>query len=654
MKTSPTLTAQQQLEMGVLTALISLPHLLSFGGWLAILLGILLAIHIGRAHARQPLLARWLVWLMAATTAFVVWKELGSLVGQDGGLAIFTSLVVLKTFEARTRRDGRLVVLLCFFSAGGQFLHEQTPLMALSSLLAIGLTLLCALRIENPAGGLHSQARLTGLLCLEAIPLAILLFVMFPRLPGPLWRMPAEPQAISGLSDKVLDPGSISEMATDESVAFRAEFSGAEPARSQLYWRGPVFGLFDGQRWLTAPPVRAPAEPLSRQLQTVSYSVTLEAHQQRWLLALDVPTSPPGGAWMTPARQVLATQNVDKRINYQLTSALDWASAEQLVPEDMLILPAGSNPRAEALAASWRGLPASQRVQRGLLWLQQNGFRYTLNPPKLTSQQPIDEFLFSSKRGFCEHYASSYAFLMRAAGVPARVITGYLGGQKNETGNYYIVRQADAHAWVEVWLAGRGWQRVDPTAVIAPARIQEGLAQSLPANTELPLMLQSEAGWLKGLRMQSDALMYLWNNWVVQYDARRQLEVLRKLKIPDVFSWEFLAGLVGGIALILFAGFLLASRWPFAARAAKDADQQLYARFCRLLGKRGHTRLPHEGPADFARRVTMEWPQAAAQVSEFTQLYIRARYGVSPGPEDRKRQYALLRGLKRLPANRTA
>ncbi|WP_081412812.1 transglutaminase TgpA family protein [Chitinilyticum aquatile] len=653
MTASPTLTCGQRLELDIMALIVVTPHLINFASWFSIFLPVVLLCYLWRAWQKKPLLPRIWIWLLAGLSAWIVYFEFNTLLGRDGGLAILISLFCFKLFESRTRRDGRQLILLALFCTGTQFLHDQNPLMMLSALAGIAAITLCGMRIEHPSGYFRSQGKTVIRMLLEALPIALLLFVLFPRLPSPLWRVPAESQASSGLSDKALDPGSISKLALDESVAFRAEFSGSPPDRNAMYWRGPVFGQFDGRRWLGAEPDLASANNQSLQPLSypVDYTITLEPHQQRWMLALDLPVTIPQGARISSAGQILSEQNIAVRTVYSLRSSLQWRTVELGYPAEQLQLPQAGNPRTREYARTLQKLPPRQRVLAALQWLKSGNFRYTLSPPLLTSQDSIDEFLFESKRGFCEHYAGSFAVLMRAAGVPARIITGYQGGERNETGNYYIIRQADAHAWVEVWLADEGWQRVDPTAIIAPARIDSGLAESLPSGTPLPLMLQSDSSWLKSLRMQNDALMYLWNRWVVEYDAKRQLDLLRRMQIPDIVSWQFLLILVGGLSLLLFFAYASVV-WQKKANIKVSREILLYVEFCKILAKKCLARHPNEGPDAFAQRAIETWPEAGRHIRQFIDGYIECRYGKGADEELLANMAEQLRRLRRMPYRR--
>ncbi|MBE9609409.1 DUF3488 domain-containing transglutaminase family protein [Chitinilyticum litopenaei] len=610
----------------------SIPHLLNFGGWLSLLLPACQLIFLFRAHRKKPLLARIWVWLLALFFAALVLKEFSTLLGRDGGLAILLSLLTFKLFESRTRRDGQLVILLAYFSCGIQFLHDQEPAMLLMALLSLALVSYTNLRLQTPAGNAASQRQFTVRMLIEGLPLALFLFVVFPRLPGPLWQMPAERVAKSGLSDNELNPGNVSALALDDSVAFRAEFAAQEPRREQLYWRGPVFSQFDGHRWLPEPLIFTAATALNQSTeQKVMYTITLEPHQQRWLPALETLLGATSDSRMSEARQLVAEAPVSSRRTYTLLSTLVPPSFSLNDPTPYLDYPAARNPKAVAFGRSLLELTPDQRIQQTLSWLRKGGFSYTLAPGELVSSDPVDEFLFEKKAGFCEHYAGSFALIMRAAGIPARVITGYQGGLRNDSGNYYMIRQADAHAWTEVWLADRGWQRIDPTAAVAPARISSGLAESLPTGTELPAMLNNTPSWIKSLRLQGDALLFAWDRWIVRYDQSKQNDLLQWLQLDQLAGWQLgllLCTILGGILGVLF---WMTMRQRMGRKL--PAEQALYLQGCRLLARRyGIARAPHEGPQAYRDRLLATYPSLTDCVQPFFQQYIALHYGQPPAP----------------------
>jgi hypothetical protein len=364
----------------------------------------------------------------------------------------------------------------------------------------------------------------------------------------------------------------------------------------------------------------------------VDYTVTLEPHNKYWLFALDMPTKLSIAADFAPDFQLLSKAPVNVRIRYNATSHLVYRANLEEPPQQMrraLALPPGYNPRARQLAAEWREQNKSGDaiVRAALGYFNRNNFEYTLEPP-LLGMNSVDEFLFESKQGFCEHYAGSFVFLMRAAGIPARVVTGYQGGQFNELGGYYILRQADAHAWTEVWLPGRGWVRIDPTGAIAPGRIQFGLNAALPDSAALPFLARTQSPLLLKLRFNLDALTNQWNQWVLGYDSERQFAFLTRLGMEDI-TWQKLAlDMLAGVALLVGIFTLILLRRLIARQ--NDAVQACYLRFCRKLAKRGTARKPYEGAQDFALRAALRHPQQAGAIAAISARYQALRYGNAP------------------------
>jgi transglutaminase-like putative cysteine protease len=350
----------------------------------------------------------------------------------------------------------------------------------------------------------------------------LILFVFFPRVQGPLWGLPQDAYSgTSGLSN-TMTPGSISQLILSDAVAFRVKFEGTIPKPNQLYWRGPVFWYFNGKNWLPGNKTPRNFFKYERLEKRVQYTVTLEPHNNHWLFVLDMPAMLPPESTGSNDYQVLSRTPVRSRMRYKMASYLshkvgldadekELSRALQLPPDTN----SGGNKRARALAESWRqDINSDEAIMRKALSMFRNQkFYYTLLPPLLGDNQ-VDEFLFDTLQGFCEHYSSSFVFLMRSAGIPARVVTGYLGGKINSVGNYMIVRQSDAHAWAEVWLKDRGWVRVDPTASVSPERLNSGIAAAVPYSDQLPMMARTEFEWLRTMRMSMDAMANNWNQWV--------------------------------------------------------------------------------------------------------------------------------------------
>ncbi len=580
--------------------------------------------------------------LMAATVAVTVGVLLshGTLFGRDAGVSLLTLLTGLKLLEARGRRDVLLLVFLGYFLVMTQFLFAQSVFLALFLVLAV-LALTAALVGAHHPGGercLAVHLRLAGKMLLQSLPLMVVLFVLFPRLPGPLWHMPADARSgMTGLSDE-MSPGSISRLSQSDEVAFRVEFDGPRPKASALYWRGPVLWFFDGRRWKAGFGPRSDTLRYAALGPRTRYFVTLEPSNKPWLFALDLPAQAPPRARISSDFQVLAAAPVLSRLRYAMSSYLDYRTEALTALERRwgLGLPTGANPRAVALGRAWRqesGDPEAV-VRRALRYFRDENFVYTLSPPLLPGPNPVDDFLFGSRRGFCEHYAGSFVVLMRAAGIPARVVTGYQGGEFNAFGGYLTVRQSDAHAWAEVWLEGRGWVRVDPTAAVSPSRVESGIAAALPAPDPIPGLLRRDSPWLQNLRLGWDFLNGGWNLWVLSYNQERQLQLLAGLGF-GIVSWRELGlGLVAAVSALLggFALFMLRPR----RGGREDAPLRSYRRFCRKLARVGLERGEAEGPRDFAVRVAAQRPDLAVAAGEITALYIAARYGA--GTEDGLRE----------------
>ena len=587
-------------------------------------------LYIALRRAALPKL-RWLapLTLLAAAGVFVSY---GSLFGRDASISLLVVMLALKLMESSTRRDLTVAVYLGYFICVTGFLFSQSILTGLYIMLPVILLTATLAGIHHPNGSLAPafKLRLGGLMLGQAAPLMLVLFVLFPRMPGPLWRVPQDAyRGMTGLSED-MSPGSISQLSRSDAVAFRAEFQGTPPTQQQRYWRGPVFWHYDGRTWRPGSESQSlPLESLDRATDTVNYQVTLEPHNRRWLFMLDLPASTPPSATLTHDYQLLSRQPVRSRMRYAASSHLNYRLQDELTDEMRTLalqLPHAGNPETRALGTRWRAETAdpAEIARRALDMFRQQEFVYTLSPPLLGSNS-VDQFLFSTRRGFCEHYAGSFVFLMRAAGVPARVVTGYQGGEFNPAGNYVLVSQADAHAWAEIWLDGRGWVRIDPTAAVSPQRIELNMAAALPAGEPVPIMMRGDYPWLRKLYLNWDALNNHWNQWVLGYNQQRQMELLARLT-GERFSWQDMAialmGMVGAIVLVI-AAFLL------RGRRLHDPLQREWARFQRKLERHGVPRIAQEGPLDYARRAGGAIPAQAAAIRSIAVDYARLRYGAA-------------------------
>jgi transglutaminase-like putative cysteine protease len=610
--------------------LINAPHFIHLPLWVSALNIALLCWRGYLAWANRPMPPRWLLPALVTAAMGGILLTFHTLFGREAGVTMLVLLAAFKLLELRAARDAFVVLYLACFIIITNFLYSQTMPTALFMLITLLVILTTWIHLQAATLALPIRLTTASVLLLQAIPLTLILFVLFPRMQGPLWGMPPDAYATTGLDDK-MSPGSVSRLSKSDAVAFRASFEGAPPQQKQMYWRGPVLWDFDGLTWTKGKASRPKQLQLDQLAAPFDYTVTLEPHNKTWLFALDMPTQLSIPAQMTYDFQMLQAAPVTQRLRYTAHSQLTYrANAEESVIQLLraLVIPRNLNPRAQQLAAEWRekGGGAEAVVRAALDYFNREGFGYTLNPP-LLGRDGIDDFLFGTRKGFCEHYAGSFVYLMRAAGIPARVVTGYQGGEYNAPGNYYVVRQSDAHAWAEVWLQGRGWVRVDPTAAIAPERVEKGMSAALsPADSaELPLLMRTQSPWLQGFYARLDAATNEWNQWVLGYNPQRQIGFLTRMGMEDI-SWQKMAfTMLGGVAL-LFGLYTLTMLRTLRAKKT-DAVQQLYLKFCRRLAKRGIERNTFEGPQDFAARAALAMPEHAPAVMDITARYVALRYG---------------------------
>lgn len=570
---------------------------------------------------------RWLLLFLVAGACTGILFEFHTLFGRAAGVATLLLLMAMKLLEIRSRRDAYVIINLGYFLLLTHYFNSQSILTGVWLLAALTIVTASLIRLHGgPAIPPWATLRQAGQMVLQALPFMLILYVLFPRVTGPLWGLPQDAFASkSGLSDQMA-PGTIANLALSDEIAFRARFVGKVPNNSNLYWRGPVMDDYDGQTWrqrpagANVPKIEALGLPLK-------YEVTLEPHSQRWLLALEAPTELPPDALLAPSMAVLSRLPLQQRQRYTLSSAPSYrynVEESDSVLKRTLQLPPGRNPRTRALAEDWRRAdPGPERlVQRALDYFRTSGFVYSLQPG-LLGEHPVDDFLFQSREGFCEHYASAFVVLMRASGVPARVVGGYQGGEINPIDGYLVVRQSDAHAWAEVWLAGRGWVRVDPTAVVAPARIQSGLPRSLRANDPLPALLQLDADWLRNLRYRWDAASNAWNQWVLGYNPQRQRELMSRFGLPDA-DWRTLAPILLAACTALLLGMTV---WALYKHPPADPALRLWRRALARLRRQQVICEPWETPFALASRLRIERPELAGLMEAVAASYCDARYG---------------------------
>ncbi|MEO1767042.1 transglutaminase TgpA family protein [Thiobacter aerophilum] len=617
--------------LGIL--LVAAGHAAHLPPWLTLLTATLLGWRLAASQGWVPLPGRGLLILLALACAASILVAYHTLFGREAGVAMLTLMVALKLMEMRTRRDAVLTVFLGWFLVLTHFLYGQDILLALYLFTATVWLLVALALLTHPAQSVPAAMRLALTLTIQALPLVVLLFVLFPRLPGPLWGLPKDTFAARSGLDEIMRPGSISRLVQSDEVVFRAEFKGPPPPAAQRYWRGPVLEIFDGASWqphrgaAVLPAVEADGPP-------IAYSVTLEPHGKPWVFALELPDPLALGPHMRLAStyQLFATQPLTQRQRFDLLALPQHRLDANPDPHTLaraLQLPPSGNSRARALAEQMRRTAHSdgEVVEAVLRLFREQDFRYTLTPP-LLGPDGVDEFLFDTRRGFCEHYAGAFTFLMRAAGVPARVVTGYQGGEFNELGGYLIVRQSDAHAWSEVWLPQRGWVRVDPTAAVAASRIERGPSAALPAGEPLPYLLRSQPLWLKTLRLKWDALNHRWNLWVIGFDQERQVGLFARMGF-GIVSWRKLAWM---LLVALAASFILLAALTLRLPAPRDPVQAAWLRLCRKLARAGLPRAPQEGPLAYAERIGKTRPELAAPLAALARRYAALRYGGENDP----------------------
>jgi transglutaminase-like putative cysteine protease len=629
-----TISLRNTLWLTAALAMVAAPHAERLPWWvimLAVML-VLWRIYLGRARLALP--RSWLTLMIVAGATAGIYLTYRTIFGRDAGIALLIVMLALKLLETRSQRDGMLLTFLGYFLVITNFLYSQTVPTALYMVACVWIITSAMIGLNHmpPPRGYRNQLRTAGLMLAQSAPLMLVLFIFFPRVQGPLWGLPSDAySSVSGLSD-TMSPGSLIDLSLSDAVAFRVKFKSAVPEGKFLYWRGPVMWDFDGHSWTTPRANRYGEPKFDATSPPVEYTVTLEPHNQRWLFALDLPGRVPPRALATTDLQLRAIAPVTNRMRYEMTSFLNYSyglGESRSTLDRALRLPPGANPRTIDFASALRQkFPDSKALMREVLLMFRNEkFFYTLSPPPL-GEHAVDEFLFQTRSGFCEHYASAFAVLMRASGIPARVVTGYQGGEVNPVGNYMIVRQADAHAWTEVWFRDEGWVRVDPTAAVSPLRVESGIATALPDSASLPLMVRGGYSLLHKLRLNWDSLANSWNQWVLGYNPERQQQLLARAGIDDA-TWRTLA-----VILIVTTGLIMLGLSLFMLRrlrtAVHDPVKRAYLRFCRKLERKGLPRDPAEGPGDYAARLAALRPDLAPAVAAITRLYIALRYGASP------------------------
>jgi transglutaminase-like putative cysteine protease len=584
---------------------------------------------IGRYRTSLSLQFGKFIIFMGIVTGIMI--SYGTLVGRDAGVSFLILLGGMKVLECRQERDQYIVIYISIFLVLSNFLFTQSLPSAIYMLVVVTILIAAMISFNDDSNFISASKKIreAGMIILQAIPLLLVLFILFPRVPGPLWGLPRDvTSGISGLSDEMM-PGSINELALSNEIAFRVKFESPIPEFSSMYWRGPVLLRTDGFKWTTVRSRR-----LSKSIipidQAIDYTVTLEPTNQNWLFGLEMPVIPPEQSQLRYDMQIRKRSPITNLTQYTMRSWLQYEfnanDAEYL--QEALQLPENYHAKTRALANQWREEDLSSRdlIQRALTLFSEEEFYYTLSPPLLL-QDTVDEFLFETRSGFCEHFAAAFVILMRAAGLPSRVVTGYQGGTINPIDNYLVVRQRDAHAWAEVYVEDEGWIRVDPTAAVAPSRILGGIQEALPQSIiDIPLGLQNSIAarnmW-RQFRDTYEAVNNGWNQWVLSYDQKRQLNFFRNLGLRDI-NWRGLSFLLAiTILMVIFFYIYLIFRERSEQR---DKAKNIYDDFCVQMAKLGIHRASTEGPSDFARRAIEQRIDLKSSIIDITDHYIAIRY----------------------------
>jgi transglutaminase-like putative cysteine protease len=604
-------------------------HFVHLPWWISLLCCITLLYRASVTFRGKRMPSAWVLLPVVIISTIAVFWSYDRVLGRDSGIAMLVLLVAFKTLEMRARRDLFVVINLGLFLVLGNFFYSQSigTAVAMVGSVILLLTAQSTFQYTGYVPSLARRFRMAAVMVGVALPLTVLVFIFFPRIQGPLWGMPGDATAgKAGLAES-MSPGNLSRLAESGEVAFRVRFFGQHPQPHQLYWRAMVYAMFDGRTWSRGQ--RLPVKPvLTVRGAPTDYEVTLEPHDRRFLFVLDVPgglpSIPTHEPVRTPELEVSTTEPITNRTRYRANSYLDYELGDipiQISVKMWLDLPVRGNPQAYELGRSLRALPPADRINAVFKMFREQEFIYTLEPPPL-GRDTVDEFLFGTRAGFCEHFAGSFVYLMRAAQVPARVVAGYQGGELNPVDGYYTVRQSDAHAWAEVFLAGRGWVRVDPTAAVAPNRIRSSLGDVIPdQGFGLEKLIEANSPtWLTNLRYQLSAINNRWNQWVLNYNPQRQAGFIDTLS----FTFGNVPTMIGLAAIMLLIYLLLLLR----QRNSGDPGDRMYAIACARLARAGVERNSDEGPATLAARVSAIHMPAERQRAalEFLAAYSAYKY----------------------------
>lgn len=646
-----------------------LPHLIEAPIWLAVLVPVVCLWRIQIQRGRLKMASRLTRVVLLVLVVLATLYSHGTILGAEAGTTLLIAAFALKLVEMFRIRDAYVVIVMGYFVLATAFLPRQDVFVSIYVFLVLILITASLLGVNQPEYGVkaRSQLKASAVMIFQAIPLMLVLFVLVPRI-APLWSLPQQkPAAKTGMSES-MSPGDVSRLSLSTELAFRAEFEGPIPPANERYWRGMTLSWFDGRTWNQAVPnnlssdnyffksmaIKKPDwfsqwQQLPEQ-QRYQYRVLLEPTQQRWLFSLGVPFASNPTINVASDFRLVSQELIREKFSYQVESHIVASRNTALSKWERawnLRIPEQGNDRARALAIQWRSEVDSDAafLEKVLNWFTQEAFFYTLEPPAL-GEQPVDEFLFQSRRGFCEHYASAFTFMMRAAGIPARVVGGYQGGEKSDVGQHLLIYQYDAHAWSEIWLPGQGWVEVDPTAAVAPARIEFGLREALAQQgqaDELPgLAGLRDAAFMQQFRHLSDYLEYNWAKWVLGYNQQSQLQLMSQWL--GVVSPMRIAMVMGAAAFTIFA---LLGLWLYfkGRKAPLPWWQKEYWLMRQLLEERGVKFVHQSGARTMAADAAQKYPAASAILEHWACAYEGYVYKQQPDSQlkTEHKQLTLLR-----------
>lgn len=625
-------------QLYLLTALLFfavIPHFFNLSVFISLFFTAVLGLRIISYRFSMKALPRWFILLSLAAGIFIVVFLYSGKIGKDFGVSLLVAMLALKILEVKTRRDAYVLCFITAFMLVTQFLYSQEILFSVYvfviAFFMLGYLFWLNQRDSNTYQ--FSSLKTVFRLSAQAVPVMIVLFILFPRLQGPLWGFDqGVSSAVTGISD-TLSPGSISQLSRSSATAFRVKFDDNNdlPAPGFRYWRGPVITWTDGFTWKANKNEKPDEIAYQSKGPLVNYQLTIEPTQQHWLFALDLPASLPAKTFVTSNYSVKTEDKINKRSTYALASSPDYVIKDSSDDEilNALLLPGNITSRlSEFVKQMTEQYPSEQAyIQAVLGFFNKENFIYTLSPPQMLNN-PADEFFFEHRKGFCEHYASTFVILMRLADIPARIVAGYQGGEWNPTGEHLIVRQSDAHAWTEVWLDDRGWVRIDPTSAVSPERIEQSIDPTTETSTGEVVFKISSDSMLGSLYKEAawmlDSLDLNWHRWVVGFSQKRQNRLL------DYSGLGFLKGYKLGIAAVVLTFVVLIIMTLLFRNRVKDKRDQAriyWDKFTAKLQRKGVKIHTFEGPETIATNATLILPEQKDSIKLITRYYIKTHYG---------------------------